>query len=299
MNSVLQKLSQPDNIALFLFCSLIFIVAHFYTTERKRKRKVKELLYGKTYDNNTNKQGLWAWAWFKNLIAPILPKSSNLILTKNMLSRAGIKMSPEEFFAVRVAAGVIGGGLFSLLLIPDFLKMVIFGAVTGYMFYLLPHVFVANKSIAVKNAAARECHNYIDLLRIAVAEGADIIHAVDMVSSSYPGVLSDTFSDAISKTKGGKPLLEALKDMATWLDTKDVTLLVDSIVQSRSTGTSLASVLEAQSIRMRDAIRAKATEQAQKAPIKMVFPLMLCILPALMIIAIGPPMMKLKDVFIF
>jgi len=294
LNSLLEKLSQPQNIALLLFCSLAFIVAHFYVNERRRKRRVKELLYGKTY-YNTDKRGLWAW--FKNLIVPILPKSSTLVLTQNMLSRAGIKMSPEEFFAARVAAGVISGGLFSLLFIPDLFKMVAFGVSGGYMFYLLPHTFAANKSIAVKKAAARECHDYIDLLKIPVSEGADIINAVKMVSSNYPGVLSNAFSGAISEAKGGKPLVEALLDMAHWLDTKDVTLLVDSIVQSRNTGTSLVIVLEAQSVRMRDVLRAKATEQAQKAPIKMVFPLMLCILPSLMIITIGPPMMKLKDIF--
>lgn len=296
MRDILEKLSHPQNIAIVLFCSLAFIMAHFYATERRRKRRVKELLYGNPKNNEAGKS---LWEWFNNLIAPLLPKSLNLVLTQNMLSRAGIKMSPEEFFAVRVAAGVIGGGLFSLIFIPEIIKMLFFGVAGGYMCYILPHVYVANRSIALKNAAARQCHNYVDLLKIAVAEGADITHAVELVSENYPGVLANAFLDGINKAKGGKPLLEALKEMADWLDTKDVTLLVDSIIQSRRTGTSLASVLEAQSIRMRDVLRAKATEQAQKAPVKMVFPLMLCILPALMVIAIGPPMMKLKDIFNF
>jgi len=296
LDIIAEKLSQPTNISLVIFCSLAFFIAHSYANGRTRKRRVMELLYGKTY-KTPEKQGLGKW--FMNLISPILPNSASLAATKNMLGRAGIKMSPEEFFAVRIAAGVVVGGLFSLLFIPDFLKMLIFGIAGGYMFFLLPHTIAANKSLAVKKAADRECHNYIDLLRIAVAEGADITHAVEMVSSNYPGVLANVFLDAINKAKGGKPLLEALQDMANWLDTRDVTLLVDSIVQSRSTGTSLASVLEAQSIRMRDVLRAKATEQAQKAPVKMVFPLMICILPALLIIAVGPPLMQLKDIFNF
>ncbi|WP_027365825.1 type II secretion system F family protein [Desulfotruncus alcoholivorax] len=296
MNAVLEKLSQPQGIAIVLFCSLAFIIGHFYATERRRKRRVKELLYGNPNNIKVRKR---LWDWFNNFTAPLLPKSLNLVLTQNMLSRSGIKMSPQEFFAVRVAAGVIGGGLFSLLFIPEFFKVLLFGVAGGYMCYILPHTYVANRSIALKNAAARQCGNYVDLLKIAVAEGADITHAVELVSKNYPGVLASAFLNAINKTKGGKPIMEALKEMSDWLDTKDVTLLVDSIVQSRRTGTSLASVLEAQSIRMRDVIRTKATEQAQKAPVKMVFPLLFFILPSLMVIAMGPPMMKLNDIFNF
>lgn len=293
---IITRLQNPHVTVLLLFCSILFIFTYFFNVHRTRKRRVLELLHGQHEEEIKRQVGL---SWFKNLITPLLPNKATLASTQKILNRAGFKMSPEEFFATRIAAGVIGGGLFSLLFIPNLVYMLLFGIAGGYLFFLVPQTLAANKSMAIKKAASRQCLDYVDLLKIAVAEGADITHAVEMVSGNYPGVLANAFSDAITKAKGGKPVLEALQDMAQWLDTKDVNILVDSIVQSRKTGTSLVAVLEAQSMRMRDALKSKATEQAQKAPVKMVFPLMLCILPSLMVIAMGPPMMQLKDVFNF
>ncbi|MBO8128938.1 MAG: type II secretion system F family protein [Peptococcaceae bacterium] len=291
----MDRLIHPEFLGYLVFFAILLIVLFFYDTERKRKRAVLAMLKGEAIEEKTGNPG----QWLRNITKPLLPNEVALQQMRFTLARAGWKMSPEEFIAVRFACGVIGGGLFAVLFVPNVMQMLFFGITSGVFFYMLPQTYVTARSRQVQKAAAAQCLDFADLLAIAVSAGADMNRAVELVSQNYPGVLSNAFMDALVQMKGGKPIEEALNDMARWLDTKDVTLLVNSINQSRKTGTSLAAVLDAQAKRIRDVVRAKATEEAQKAPVKMVFPLMFLIMPSLFVIVMGPAMLGLKKVFNF
>jgi tight adherence protein C len=86
----------------------------------------------------------------------------------------------------------------------------------------------------------------------------------------------------------GRPRREALEDMVYRVDVPEVTTFVNAVIQAEQLGTSLGRVLRAQSFSLRVARRQRAEEIARRAPIKMVFPLVLFIMPAFFIVTVGP-----------
>ena len=88
---------------------------------------------------------------------------------------------------------------------------------------------------------------------------------------------------------------EALEDMAQRIDVQEVSTFVNSVIQAEQLGTSLGRVLRAQSMSLRVHRRQKAEENARRAPIKMVFPLVMFIMPTFFIVTIGPVIVHLID----
>jgi tight adherence protein C len=128
----------------------------------------------------------------------------------------------------------------------------------------------------------------IDLITVSVEAGLGMDAAVQRVSSRFPNALSEEFQRAMQEVRIGRTRSEALRDMARRVDVPDLSSLVTALVQADLLGISIANVLRVQSERLREKRSQRAREQAQKAPIKMVFPLVLFIFPALFVIILGP-----------
>jgi tight adherence protein C len=128
----------------------------------------------------------------------------------------------------------------------------------------------------------------IDLITVSVEAGLGMDAAVQRVASRFPNALSEEFQRAMQEVRLGRTRVEALRDMAKRVEVPDLSSLVTALVQADLLGISIANVLRVQSERLREKRSQRAREQAQKAPIKMVFPLVLFIFPALFVIILGP-----------
>jgi len=93
----------------------------------------------------------------------------------------------------------------------------------------------------------------------------------------------------------GRPRREALEDLAERTDVPEVTTFVNAVIQAEQLGTSLGRVLRAQAMTLRIHRRQRAEEMARKAPVKLVFPLVLCIMPSFFIVTIGPVFVRLVN----
>ena len=128
----------------------------------------------------------------------------------------------------------------------------------------------------------------IDLITVSVEAGLGLDAAIQRISQRFPNPLSEEFQRAIQEVRLGRTRAESLRDMARRVDVSDLTLLITSLIQADLLGISIANVLRVQSERLRDKRSQRAREQAQKAPVKMIFPLVFFIFPALFIVILGP-----------
>ena len=133
----------------------------------------------------------------------------------------------------------------------------------------------------------------IDLISISVEAGLGLMMAIQRISERFPNALSEEFLRTLQEVRLGVDQPNALRDMARRVGLDDLTTLLTAIVQAELLGLAVSNVLRVQSERLRERRSQRAREAAQKAPIKMTFPLVLFIFPALFLIILGPAMIKI------
>ncbi len=128
----------------------------------------------------------------------------------------------------------------------------------------------------------------LDLLTISVRAGLGFDAALGKVVEKLKGPLSDEFRRALAEVRVGKARREALRDIVARTEVVPLTNFIGAIIQAEQLGVSISKVLQVQSEQLRIERRQRAEEQAAKAPIKMLFPLVGCIFPSLFIVILGP-----------
>jgi tight adherence protein C len=128
----------------------------------------------------------------------------------------------------------------------------------------------------------------LDMLTICVEAGLAFESALQRVSDRWPGPLSDEFARSVAEIRLGVPRSQALRRMAARCSVTDVSSFVAVLVQADSMGTSIARVLHSQADQIRVLRRQRAEEKANKAPIKVMIPMVLFIFPALFVVILGP-----------
>lgn len=128
----------------------------------------------------------------------------------------------------------------------------------------------------------------IDLITVSVEAGLGLGAAITRVAERFPSALSEELIRTMQEVHLGRTQADALREMGRRIDVPDLTTFLTSLVQAEVLGLPIANVLRVQSERLRDKRSQRAREQAQKAPIKMIFPLVFFIFPALFIVILGP-----------
>jgi tight adherence protein C len=150
-----------------------------------------------------------------------------------------------------------------------------------------------NRSERIQN----ELSNALDLLTISVEAGLAFDAALAQVARSTEGPLAKEFFRVLQEMQIGTGRLDALRALADRTDVEELRIFVGAMVQAESFGIPIANVLRIQSRELRVKRSQRAEEAAQKVPVKILFPLILCILPVLFIVAIGPAAIQIVDIF--
>lgn len=229
------------------------------------------------------------------------PKTSHQRL-RQKLEEAGnpANLGPVEFTGLRVLlAGGLGGLFFVLFLMSGsgLTNLILFPAVTGAIGYILPGIWLGNRIKRRKTAIIRALPDAIDLLTISVEAGLGFDPALQRVVEKWDNELTREFGRMLSEIRMGQSRREALRDLAARTNVDDLNVFVSAIVQADQLGVSITQVLRVQSKQMRMRRRQRAEEQAHKAPVKMIFPMVFLIFPALYIVLLGPAVPIVWDAF--
>ena len=205
---------------------------------------------------------------------------------------------PTEFFGVRAGAAillaVIGFLLMSVAGQPFLYRL---GAVAvGFLLgYLLPAMWLGGKIRGRQTEIVKSLPDALDLLTICVEAGLGFDAAMAKVAEKWDNALSQAFARAIQETRLGKLRREALREMEQNMEVPDVTSFVAAVIQADQLGVSMAKVMRIQSEQMRIKRRQRAEYKAHQAPIKMLFPLVFLIFPAIYIVLLGPATLVIKE----
>lgn len=216
--------------------------------------------------------------------------------------RVAGRSAPEDldrFLAMRVVTSAIApvAGLIALHFLGRNKTGFAAAIVVAACFVMLPASRVTREAEARQKEAAKQLPDVLDLLVISIEAGLGFEQALDRTISAVPGALSDEFGRMLGEVRAGASRASALRDLSDRLDVDEVRRFVLAVLQADKFGVSIGRMLRNQADEVRVTRRQKAQERAQKAPVKMLVPMVFCIFPAIFVIILGPAMLNIVHNF--
>jgi len=204
--------------------------------------------------------------------------------------RSGAFIAVTSLSALSLMALVL---LISLWIGAGVLRSLAYSLGTGVLVVLFAVLWLDTSASSRVRRIERALPDAIDLLVVSVEAGLGFDQAMSKITERMNGPLAEEFAKALQEMKLGKQRHIALRDLARRTGSQTLSTFVAMIVQATQMGVSIGRVLRIQSDSQRRARRQKAEEMAMRAPIKMLFPLVFCIFPALFVVILGPGMIQI------
>ena len=212
------------------------------------------------------------------------------------LERGGIRsITAAGLVAVQVALALLLAAVMALVgLLTQQVLVVLLGVPLGV-------IAGAAAPLAWLDIVIRRRHSQIlrtlpdamDMLTISVEAGLSFESALANVAERFDNALGDEFEQVLLETRLGRPRFEAMEAMATRAGVEDLQNFVQAVIQSQQLGVSIARILRLQAGELRRRRRQRVQEEAAKASLKMLFPMVGCIFPTLWIVLLGPSLVLL------
>ncbi len=183
------------------------------------------------------------------------------------------------------------------LLLGNVLWAILFGIGGAALGYFAPNLLLYQKAYDRSDRITKDLPDALDLLVISVEAGLGFDAALAQVARNTDGPLADEFFRVLQEMQLGTGRSDAMRALADRTDVGDLRGFITAMVQADAFGIPIANVLRIQAREMRIRRSQRAEEQAQKVPVKILFPLIFCIMPALFIVILGPAAIQIIQSF--
>ena len=231
---------------------------------------------------------------FRDVAARLTPTG----YARKLQQRLDVAGNPASWPASRVLAFkgvglVFGGGIAGVLGAHSGALVMLWiagGAAAGFM---LPDLAVRNAGEKRQIELQKGLPDAIDMMTICVEAGLGLDAAMARVARELEGPVPAEFARLLQEMQFGKSRTQALRALADRTGVTELRTFVASLVQATEFGISIADVLRDQSRQMRIRRRQRAEEKAQKLPVKILLPLITCLLPAMFVVILGPAIINI------
>ncbi len=286
----------------FLTYAILKLIFHHRLSVAKRIEEINER-------PRFTEEDPYSLPFRERIIKPLLKKFEKTALKltprslvekeKELLALAGYPnhLSVGEWITWRMLFWVgIGGFLtFFATFQASLLNSLLFAAVGWVFGYIAPVFYLKSKRDERRNDIQRGLPDVLDILTVSVEAGLGFDAALSKVVEKTKGTLTDEFNKTMQEMKMGKSRKDALRDLGKRTGVDDMLQFVNSIIQADQLGVRIGNVLRVQSEDIRQKRKQRAEEKAMKAPIKILFPLLLFIFPAIFIIILGPAVINIMN----
>jgi tight adherence protein C len=223
-------------------------------------------------------------------LAVRLSPASTMAKLQRRLDMAGKprRWTPERVLAYK-GLGLFGLGLLGALLgLGQPMTLILYGGVGAAAGFFLPDLLVRNAGQKRQTAIRKALPDSLDMLTVCVEAGLGFDAALSQVARNTEGPLAAEFARVLQEMQFGKSRTEALRGLSERAAAAELRVFVSALVQASELGIPVAQVLREQAREMRMRRRQLAEEKAQKVPVKILFPLIFCLFPALFVVILGP-----------
>jgi tight adherence protein C len=301
-------------IGTFLTIFLIGVVVDMALSSRRRYVSVLRTQVGETADSiaSLREQQLKS-SVLDRLVFPFAGKVVGSVArltpldlyarTNRLIVLAGNPpaLTAERIVAFKIVFGIAGLvlGFMAAPLLPFHGMIITVGAAVLFMLmgYTAPSASLAARASKRQKEIRKAMSDTMDLLTISVEAGLGFDAALAQVVKNVPGPLSEEIARLLQEMQIGVTRAEALHHLNDRTEVPELDGFVLSMIQADKYGVGVAKVLRAQSTELRQKRRQRAEEVAQKVPLKLLFPTIFMILPALFIVILGPGAIKVVDLF--
>lgn len=234
---------------------------------------------------------------FQGLGHALSPDGTTTRLAR-MLDKAGnpSPWTPERILGTKGLALVIGASL-GFVWGGLSLRGIAAAAALAALGFYVPDLLLKNAALRRQEEVRKGLAEALDMLTVCVEAGQGFDAAIGHVARNITGPISGEFARALSEIQIGKTRGEAFAGLGARVASPEVKSFVTALIQADRLGLPIARVLREQTVTMRLARKQRAEEKAQKVTVKILFPLMFCILPAIFVVLLGPGVIRLIQTF--
>ncbi len=226
--------------------------------------------------------------WLPDMATKLSPAGARNSLQRRLdLAGNPERWTPDRVLASKALGLVVLGSFGALIAVRHPALLALTGGAGVAAGFFLPDVLLYNSGLKRQQRLAVSLPEGLDLLTICVEAGLGFDAALAQVARNLNGPLAAEFARVLQEMQIGKSRAEAMRAMAERTSVPELRAFVSALTQSSELGIPVANVLREQAKEMRVRRRQRAEAQAQKIPVKITFPLIGCLLPALFVIVLG------------
>lgn len=236
-----------------------------------------------------------------NIVLKISPNGTKDRINSSLkISGLNKSFTPSRWIWFRVLIGLV----FPLLFVSLFASLevgisslLLLSLVFILIINLMINLLIKSKVTNRKKQITRDLPDVMDLVTVSVEAGLSFDGAIDRVIKAINSPVTEEFAIMLKEVRMGKLRKDALREMSLRCNVADMTSLLGSIIQADELGVSVSNILRIQAKQLREKRRQRAREKSLKAPIKLLFPIILFIFPTIFVLLLAPVLISMSELF--